>query len=212
MGFGKTKNQKPVLSFSEKLEMASSARTIERFIISLDKYQKLCAFRHETDEKSRRNDFYYDFPGNQILIDGMSLRIREEEGRDGKKRVTLKFREKATEESLLHQLSPVEIAMWEAVERKSIPLLALEKSKIRPAYAKAKNVGVISTIRSVLFDGGVTIDNCSFKKGNIIFNDYEIRLKKEECREDLLSLFRNQFLDIPVNIITKSRYQRLMEL
>lgn len=212
MEFGRSKNQQPALSFFDKLEIASSSQTIERLIISRDKYEKLCAFRVETQQTCLRQDHYYDFPGNSILNGGMSLRIREDKGPDGKERVTLKFREKEIEATIVHELSLHEIVLWNAVDKKSIPTLVIQESKLRDAFIKAVKVGGISTTRSVLFDGGVAIDNCSFQKGKHHFKDYEVRLKKEECREDLYLLFKNQFLNIPLEQIKESRYQRLMNI
>lgn len=212
MEFGRSKNQQPALSFFDKLEIASSAKTIERFIISRDKYEKLCAFRVETQQTCLRQDHYYDFPGNSILNGGMSLRIREDKGPDGKERVTLKFRERETEDTILYCFNPTEITQWENIQKNTIPFSVFEKTIIREALTKVKKVGFISTTRSLLFDGGVTIDNCFFQKGKQTFKDYEVRLKNEEYREDLYLLFKNQFLNIPLEKIEESRYQRLMSI
>ncbi|MBP6931739.1 MAG: hypothetical protein KBD48_01050 [Candidatus Pacebacteria bacterium] len=211
LNFGKKINPSQTLSFSEKLENASNMKTLERILLNQDKYQKLCAFRHETSQTSLREDHYYDFPIHRLLNDGTSLRIREDKDPNGEKRVALKFREKSIEAYLCYKLTALEVEEWEISKKTKIPASVFENSKIRPAFAGVEKVGFISSTRSLIFEGGVTLDNCSFSMGDRNFKDYEIRLKNPNCRNDLYSLMENKFLSIPVKLIEKSRYQRLMD-
>jgi hypothetical protein len=211
LNFGKKINPSQTLSFSEKLENASNMKTLERILLNQDKYQKLCAFREETSQTALREDYFYDFPVHRLLNDGTSLRIRVDKDAEDEKRVKLKFREKSIEASLYYQLTTVEVEEWEFFGKTNIPASVIENAKIRPAFVGVEKVGFISTTRSLLFCGGVTLDNCFFSAGGRNFKDYEIRLKNPNCRNELYSLLSNKFLSIPVKLIENSRYQRLME-